>query len=39
MSRRIAALVIGAMFVVPAGQAMAQDTRAEVIRQEPPLDL
>ena len=34
MSRRIAALVIGAMFLVPAGQAMAQDTRAEVIRQE-----
>ena len=34
MSRRIAALVIGAIFLVPAGQAMAQDTRAEVIRQE-----
>ena len=34
MSRRIAALVIGAIFLAPAGQAMAQDTRAEVIRQE-----
>ena len=34
MSRRIAALVIGAIFLAPAGRAMAQDTRAEVIRQE-----
>ena len=34
MSRRIAALVIGAIFLAAAGRAMAQETRAEVIRQE-----